>query len=134
MKNFILLALVLTFVGASCSKDSLVPDNTQLVHVDNITTYNQEIATGVSVVFFHATWCTKCASQRPALENMVGKSDFSSVFFGQVDYEKNTNIVNQSDVFSFPTILIYKDGVEKARYEGTGHSQATLEAKVKELL
>lgn len=134
MKNFILLALVLTFVGASCSKDSLVPDNTQLVHVDNITTYNQEIAAGVSVVFFHATWCTKCASQRPALENMVGKSDFSSVFFGQVDYEKNTNIVNQSDVFSFPTILIYKDGVEKARYEGTGHSQATLEAKVKELL
>ena len=65
---------------------------------------------------------------------MVGKSEFGSVFFAQVDYEKNTNIVNQSDVFSFPTILIYKDGVEKARFEGTGHSQATLEAKVKELL
>lgn len=134
MKHLVMLVLVSGLFLSACSKENLVPENTQLIEISDINTYNQEIASGVSIVFYHATWCTKCASQRPAVENMVGKSEFSSVFFGQVDYEKNTNIVNQSDVVGFPTILIFKDGVEKARYEGVGHSQATLEAKIKELL
>ena len=134
MKHFALLALCSVWFLSACSKENLVPENTQLVEISDISTYNQKLASGVSIVFYHATWCTKCASQRPAVENLVGKSEFNSVFFGQVDYEKNTNIVNQADVVGFPTILIFKDGVEKARYEGVGHSQATLEARLKELL
>lgn len=134
MKHLALLALCSVLFLNACNKENLVPENTQLLEISDINTYNQKLASGVSIVFYHATWCTKCASQRPAVENLVGKSEFTSVFFGQVDYEKNTNIVNQADVVGFPTILIFKDGVEKARYEGVGHSQSTLESKLKELL
>lgn len=134
MKYLAFLLLSTALWMTSCNKESLVPANTQLTDISDVNTFNSELATGVSIVFFHATWCSKCAAQRPAVENLVGKPEFKDVYFGQVDYEKNTNIVKQADVTGFPTILIFKDGVEKARYEGTGHSQSKLESKLKELL
>lgn len=102
MKHFALLALCSVWFLSACSKENLVPENTQLVEISDISTYNQKLASGVSIVFYHATWCTKCASQRPAVENLVGKSEFNAVFFGQVDYEKNTNIVNQAGCSGLP--------------------------------
>ena len=69
-----MLVLVSGLFLSACSKENLVPENTQLIEISDINTYNQEIASGVSIVFYHATWCTKCASQRPAVENIDRKS------------------------------------------------------------
>ncbi|MBK8700491.1 MAG: thioredoxin family protein [Saprospiraceae bacterium] len=132
-KPFFLLMLGM-FTFLSCSKENLVPANTTLEEVTDLAAYNAKINSGVSIVFFHATWCTKCAAQRPAVEELTLDNRFNTVFFGQVDYEKNKTIVNQSDVTGFPTILIFKDGVEKARYESVGTSKTTLENKLLELL
>jgi thioredoxin 1 len=130
------LFLFVIFISIFCC--SKVEDNTSepssLLTVNDEATFDSKVKTGVSLVFFHATWCTKCAAQRPAVENLVTNTKLKDVKFVQVDYEKNSSIASKTNVIGFPTILLLKDGVEKQRYETTGISSNTLEQKLLELL
>lgn len=120
-----LLVISFLFLFAACDdKEDVMDDvNTNtLVDIQSLSEFETEIADGVSLFFFHATWCSICANQRPAVEGLPGEEDLSEVFFGEVDYEQVTEVVSSTGVQGFPTILIFKDGEEQERLAGAGHS------------
>ena len=130
----ILLSFLVLACITSCKKEDISADTGVLSTITSLTAYETEIKSGVSLMFFHATWCPKCAAQRPAVEGLTKDSALSKVKIGQVDYEKVQEIVNKYNVLGFPTILIYKDNVLKHEISGQGHSQEKLTNLLKALL
>lgn len=128
-KYFSVLALLLLLL--SCNKDD---DNdtidTDLRDIISLEEFRDITNDGVSLMFFHATWCSICNNQRPAVEALMADSDLSDVFFGQVDYERVEEVVAFANVQGFPTMIFYKNGVEVERLNGGGHSSG----KIKEVL
>jgi thioredoxin 1 len=124
----------------SCKKDENPGDNdqnptaNQLVNINSVTDFDTKVKEGVSLFFFHATWCSICANQRPAVEGLTKDNTFSKVFFGQVDFEKNQQTNQKYNITGFPTIIIFKDNVERHRLTGQGHSKEKLAGLLKELL
>ena len=136
MTRAILLLLIYVSV-LSCGKDegeTTTTTSNKLDDVTSLSSYEARIKEGVSLMFVHATWCSKCAAQRPAVEGQLENKTFSGVKFGQVDYEKVTAVVTKYDVIGFPTIIIYKNNVEKHRLLGQGHSQAKIADLINGLL
>lgn len=130
MKHFIIVAITLLAVGGSCTQVEVEPADmggaNALVDVTSTDQFNTAIGQGVSLIFYHASWCSKCAAQRPAVEAQTSKSMFSTVFFGQVEYEDFPDIVSQSKVNGFPTIVLFKDGKEVTRFNGQRNSEADI--------
>lgn len=118
----------------SCKKEDISGDTGVLTTVTSLTAYESQIKTGVSLMFFHATWCPKCAAQRPAVEGLTKDNALSAVKVGQVDFEKVKEVVSKYDVLGFPTILIYKNNELKHEITGQGHSQEKLANLLKALL
>lgn len=131
MKNIILFICVL-FLTACTKEDEIV--STSIEDVSGLSNFENKVSSGVSVMFFHATWCSKCKSQRPVVEKLKADIQFENVLFGQVDFEKNEAIIQKYEVLGFPTILMLKDGVVRERIEGPGHTITTLTSKLKPLL
>lgn len=135
MIRYFSLALLLLVLVSACEKENLVDTSqNELQDVNSLQDFENEISSGVSLVFFHASWCSICAEQRPAVESTSTKSEFSQVFFGEVEYEDNTDINQAYGVNGFPTIVFFKDGVEEARLNGKGHSEEDLAAQLNSLL
>lgn len=132
MKYSIFAILFLTLTLFSCKKEQVI--NSELTDLTSLSTYNEAIDEGVSIIFFHATWCPKCAAQRPAVEELITDAALSDVFFGQVDYEKVSDVVTAANVQGFPTILFIKNGVEEARFISQGHSADKIRNKLLELI
>ena len=130
MKQSIWVLVFLFLHLASCKKDDVTAENSQLVTISSLSQMQEKTNSGVSLVFFHATWCPLCANQRPHIENLVGDPELSTVFLGQVDFEKHNDIVDKYNVFGFPTILILKDGEIRHALAGSNNSTTAL----KELL
>ena len=118
----------------SCKKEDISGDTGVLTTVTSLTAYESQIKTGVSLMFFHATWCPKCAAQRPAVEGLTKDSALSAVKVGQVDFENVKEVVSKYNVLGFPTILIYKNNELKHEITGQGHSQEKLTNLIKALL
>jgi thioredoxin 1 len=128
----ILLSAILAL--SSCTKDSSKDaENSELVTVNNLQEFDTKVNSGVSLVFFHATWCSKCAVQRPEVEALIGDGELSHVFMAQVDFEKNPDIKNKYNVFGFPTILIIKDGDVRHTLTGQNNKREEIKTLLKAL-
>lgn len=132
----LVLILSLVFVGIGCStEEPLVDTNANsLVDITSKDQFDSEIKTGVSMVFYHASWCTKCAAQRPAVETVSEEAKFTNVFFAEVEYEDFSDIVKARGVNGFPTIVIYKDDVEIKRFAGQGHSEEQIRTALEDAI
>lgn len=134
MKNFLLLSTLLLMLLAACSKEDIVDTSlNQIEDISSLQDFEASIANGVSVIFFHASWCSICAEQRPAFEATAEKSDFNTVFFGEVEYEDNTDINQAYNVSGFPTMVFFKDGVEENRLNGKNHSESDIATIINDL-
>lgn len=134
-KLFVVVFVLLLF--SSCKKDEVTETpglSTNLKNVSSLVEYENGIKSGVSLMFFHATWCSICKAQRPAVESVVKEAELKTVNFGQVDTDKNNDILNKYDIQGQPVIVIYKDGLEKNRLAGSGHSQQKISEILKALL
>lgn len=133
-----LFIIVLSFLLiSSCKKDEVTETpalSTDIKNVSSLVEYETSIKSGVSMMFFHATWCSICKAQRPAVESVVKEVELKTVNFGQVDTDKNSDILNKYDIQGQPVIVIYKDGVEQKRLAGSGHSQQKISEILKALL
>ena len=138
MFRSLIMLIVTTLLITSCKKDETPSDNSQTTNqlrtINSLSEFESGVKEGVSLFFFHATWCSICANQRPAVEGLVKDATLNKVFFGQVDFEKNQPTNQKFNITGFPTIIIFKDNVERHRLTGQGHSQEKLAGLLRELL
>ena len=121
---FLLLVFI---IGCDEEQDDLVDTSQNSIEdIDDKTSFDTAIASGVSTVFFHASWCTTCAAQRPAFEATAERSETSAGRFIEVEFEDNPAIVDAYAVGGFPTIVVFKDGAEVDRFTGAGHAEQEL--------
>ena len=79
--------------------------------------FNEAIASGVTLVDFWATWCGPCRMQAPILDSFEAEMG-STVKVGKVDVDEEPDIAQRFNIFSIPTIIVFKDGKEVARTVG----------------
>lgn len=132
MKKISTILFILFITISSCKKVEVsIPE---IEDISSKTTFDSKIETGVSLIFYHASWCSICKEQRPAIQEAAKKDVLSEVFFGQVEFEDNTDIVTASNVSGFPTIVIFNNGAEVERLTGKGHSLETIEGLLNDYL
>lgn len=70
-----------------------------------------ELNKGVVLVDFWAPWCGPCKMQGPIIEDIAtlyaGKPN---VKIGKMNVDENPNVSQQFQVFSIPTLVLFKDG------------------------
>jgi thioredoxin len=86
---------------------------------------------GVAVVKFFAEWCGPCKLYAPVFERVESLNPEAN--FYAVDIDKNPSIRDEFGVYSIPTTLILKEGVEFKRLAGA-HSTRGVDNFVKGVL
>ena len=74
----------------------------------------------LKVLKFGATWCGPCKTLDKVIESV--KSDFD--VFESVDVDDNSDLVNEYNIKSVPTMVFIVDGDEKERVVGAVLAQA----------
>lgn len=62
---------------------------------------------GIVIVDFFATWCMPCKILSPILETIAYEENIKVV---KVDIDKNSELANEYNIRSIPTMIIFKDG------------------------
>ena len=83
----------------------------------NASSFNEAISSGTTLVGFWATWCGPCRMQAPILDAVEAEMG-STGKVGKVDVDEEPGIAQRFNIFSIPTIIVFKDGKELARTVG----------------
>lgn len=79
-----------------------------IVHSTDLT-FTEDIAEGVVLVDFWATWCGPCKMIAPVLEELDADLAGSAKIV-KVDVDQNQETASQFGIMSIPTLLVFKDG------------------------
>jgi thioredoxin 1 len=77
------------------------------------------------LVDFWAEWCGPCKVIAPVLEEIA--SEHESFTIGKLNVDDNPMPAAKHDVMSIPTLILFKDGVEKKRIVGAAPKQRLLQ-------
>ena len=80
--------------------------------------FSEEIAGEAPIlVDFWAEWCGPCRLVAPVLDEIA--TDYKGkISIGKLNVDENPRISASFDVMSIPTMILFKDGVEKKRIIG----------------
>ena len=100
----------------------------------NITdqSFDQVVATGVSVVDFWAEWCMPCRIQGPIVEQ-VAKKMAGRANVCKLDVDANPGSAERYGVSAIPSLIFFKDGQEAARLIGV-QNEGTIVKTLESLL
>ena len=87
-----------------------------IAHFDS-KSFDEAIASGITLVDFWATWCGPCRMQAPILDAFDSEMG-DVVKVGKVDVDEQPDIAARYNIFSIPTLIAFKDGAEIARTVG----------------
>lgn len=77
-----------------------------------------------TVYYFTADWCQPCKKTKPIVEDM--NRDQSTAGFQIIDVDDNPLLVNNFNIKSVPTFILFDEGIEKNRIIG-GQTREQLE-------
>lgn len=103
------------------------------------TTFTDEnvkdiIATGQPVVIdFWATWCGPCMGMAPLIDRLAQEYE-GRVVIGKYNIDEESDLTTQYRIMSIPTLLFFKDGKKTDIRLAGSQTEATLRAKIDELL
>ncbi len=66
---------------------------------------------------FWATWCGPCRALAPTIQELA-KEYSGKVLIGKLDVDENPATAEKFQVFSIPTMIVFKDGSEAERLVG----------------
>lgn len=100
-------------------------------HLDD-ENFTEAVASGVTLVDFHADWCGPCRMIAPIVEKLATTFSGSAVI-AKVDVDKAQQTATVYQVTSIPTLILFKNGQEIERIVGI-RDQQTLEKLVRAAL
>ena len=77
----------------------------------------RDISSAVVLVDFNAPWCGPCRAQEPILAELANQYD-GRVDFAVVNIDYHRELAAQFRIRSVPTLVIFRDGVERLRLVG----------------
>jgi len=83
----------------------------------NEENFKNEIASGVVLVDFFATWCGPCKMLAPVIEELANELS-GKAKVAKLDVDQASHVAGEFGVQSIPTIIIFKDGQEVDRMIG----------------
>jgi thioredoxin 1 len=69
------------------------------------------------LVDFGADWCAPCRALAPTIEELAKDYD-GKVLVGKLDVDENAKTAESFQVFSIPTLIVFKNGCEVDRLVG----------------
>lgn len=79
--------------------------------------FNRLISEGVTLVDFDARWCIPCRTQKPIVKAL--EKEFQGLaHIAILDVDRHSEIAFRLAIQSIPTIVIFKDGIERKRFVG----------------
>jgi thioredoxin 1 len=91
----------------------------------NSNSFKTHIAKGYSLVDFWAPWCGPCKMVAPILDEL--SKEMKGIKIGKVNVDENSELANEYEVMSIPTMLIFKDGKAIDQRVGAGTKSALKE-------
>ncbi|NLF88476.1 thioredoxin [Candidatus Bathyarchaeota archaeon] len=80
--------------------------------------FEQTISTNKTVlVDFWATWCGPCRALAPTIAELAAEYS-GKVLIAKLDVDQNPETAEKFQVFSIPTMVLFKDGKEADRLVG----------------
>ena len=83
-----------------------------------------------TLVDFWADWCGPCQIVAPSLEEIATDHE-GDLTVAKLNVDQHPSVAQDHDVMSIPTLIIFKDGVEKKRLVGA-RPKADIEAELAE--
>ncbi len=79
--------------------------------IKNSQQFEQQVLNSTNPVFvdFWAEWCGPCRSVSPVVEELAGEYD-GKVDFVKINVDENGELAQKYNVFSIPTLAIFKNG------------------------
>lgn len=73
-----------------------------VIHLDDAN-FKDEIATGITLVDFHATWCGPCRMITPIVEQLAGMVR-GKAKIGKLDIDQASEVTGELQITSVPDI------------------------------
>ncbi|MCL2359953.1 MAG: thioredoxin [Nitrososphaerota archaeon] len=90
---------------------------TQPFHITD-SNFEQTIkSSSIVLVDFWAAWCGPCRALMPIIEELA-QENCGKVLVGKLDVDESPQTAEKFQVFSIPTLIIFKDGQEADRLVG----------------
>lgn len=77
------------------------------------------------LVDFWAEWCVPCHMVSPLVEE-IGREKADHLKVAKVNVDENPEVTRRFGIMSIPTLVLFKDGEEKARIVGARGKDALL--------
>jgi len=79
--------------------------------------FQHQIKSNVILVDFWAEWCAPCRMMAPVLNDVAGELT-GNAYVGKVNIEQYSSLAQQYQIRNIPTMILFKDGKEVARFVG----------------
>lgn len=83
----------------------------------NSVSFNEFTGKGTVLVDFWAPWCGPCQMQLPILEKVAQRVG-EKAKVGKLNVEESPDVASKFNIFSIPTLIVFKDGSPVKVFQG----------------